>query len=171
MKTESPEACRATATDGAETALENLLGRTCRSDLPERIDGIVLGRIERVDPAGLVEVEIPSLGIRGHAVASLVPVTDGQLGKTVALGFESGDPSRPMILGYLYAPAEPARPEPTLRQENGRWVIEAETQLELRCGEARILLDADGHIHLRGTYITSHASASQRIRGGSVQIN
>ena len=52
-----------------------------------------------------------------------------------------------------------------------REVIEAAEELELRCGEACIVLTADGRIQLRGTYITSHASATQRIVGGSVHVN
>lgn len=161
----------------AETAtqdgLGDLLRRPRRNGLPERIEGIVLGRIDSVGAQGEIYLLIPSFELRCRAVASLVPVSGHQTGKAVALGFEAGDPLRPMVLGYLFEADEPGtKPsEPRLRQENGRWIIEADSQLELRCGEARIILDADGRIHIRGTYVTSHASASQRIRGGSVQIN
>jgi hypothetical protein len=50
-------------------------------------------------------------------------------------------------------------------------VLQAEREIELRCGDAAIILSADGHIQLRGTYITSHASATQRILGGSINMN
>jgi hypothetical protein len=56
-------------------------------------------------------------------------------------------------------------------QNGQRVVIEAQGELELRCGESVILLSQDGSIQIRGAYLTSHATASQRIRGGSVQIN
>jgi hypothetical protein len=52
-----------------------------------------------------------------------------------------------------------------------RHVVEAAQEIELRCGEAAIVLFADGRIQLRGTYITSHASATQRLVGGSVHLN
>ncbi len=52
-----------------------------------------------------------------------------------------------------------------------RVVLRAEHEIELRCGEAALILNADGRIQLRGTYITSHASATQRILGGSVNVN
>jgi hypothetical protein len=32
-------------------------------------------------------------------------------------------------------------------------------------------MEKDGHITIRGTYLVSHASASNRIRGGSVNLN
>jgi hypothetical protein len=32
-------------------------------------------------------------------------------------------------------------------------------------------MEKDGHIIIRGTYVTSHASATNRIRGGSVNLN
>ncbi len=52
-----------------------------------------------------------------------------------------------------------------------RVVFQAEHEIELRCGDAAIILSCDGRIELRGTYITSKASATQRILGGSVNIN
>lgn len=156
-----------------QAGLDDLLKRPRRHGLPERIDGIVLGQIDSVGAHGEITLLIPSFESRCQAVASLVPVSGREAGKSVALGFEAGDPLRPMVLGYLFEADKPGTKssEPSLRQENGRWIIEADSQLELRCGEARIILDADGRIHIRGTYVTSHASASQRIRGGSVQIN
>lgn len=55
---------------------------------------------------------------------------------------------------------------------DGRQVtVRAEHELVLRCGEAAIVLHADGRIELRGTYITSQASATNRIRGGSIDLN
>ena len=34
-----------------------------------------------------------------------------------------------------------------------------------------MIMEKDGHITIRGTYVTSHASAANRIRGGSVNLN
>ena len=49
--------------------------------------------------------------------------------------------------------------------------INADERLELRCGKASIVMEKDGHITIRGSYLVSHASASNRIRGGSVNLN
>ncbi len=49
--------------------------------------------------------------------------------------------------------------------------ITANERLELRCGKSVIIMEKDGHITIRGTYLVSHASAANRIRGGSVNLN
>jgi hypothetical protein len=83
-------------------------------------------------------------------------------------------PQGALLLGPVWqAPAAPApaTPTPTLTADGQRHVVEAAQEIELRCGEAAIVLTADGRIQLRGTYITSHASATQRLVGGSVHVN
>ena len=109
----------------------------------------------------------------------MVQLTQQDIGRQLVLGFENGSIDNPIILGLMYQSSETSSTEPHIRstqplhiEQNGeRTVIAATEELELRCGEAVIVLRADGHIQLRGEYITSHASAGQRIRGGSVQIN
>jgi hypothetical protein len=49
--------------------------------------------------------------------------------------------------------------------------IEAKQELILSCGESSIRMTADGVIEMRGNYISSDATALQRLRGGSVQVN
>ena len=49
--------------------------------------------------------------------------------------------------------------------------VTARERLELRVGKASIVMEKDGHITIRGTYLVSHASAANRIRGGSVNLN
>jgi len=41
----------------------------------------------------------------------------------------------------------------------------------LRVGKSAIIMEKDGHITIRGTHLVSHASASNRIRGGSINLN
>ncbi len=49
--------------------------------------------------------------------------------------------------------------------------ISAEDSLELSCGDAKILLQADGQIQIKGGHITNHAAGINRIRGAAVKIN
>ncbi|MDH0895911.1 MULTISPECIES: DUF6484 domain-containing protein [unclassified Pseudomonas] len=172
MKTE----VRGPSETGADstTPLNDLLQRPAqnRAQIPERAEGIVIGRLSAIDADGRVHIAIPQFGLDDLIAPSLVALGAEHVGHPLALGFESANPHRPIILGLMLATPAPAAPnELEIRRDAERIVIEAESELELRCGEAVILLTADGHIQLRGGYITSHASASQRIRGGSVQIN
>lgn len=161
------------------TPLAQLLEREHRpapTPAPERVDGIVIGTLVDIAPDGAPIVAIPQFGVGAVVARALQGLGREQIGQGVALGFEGGNPARPIVLGALFAPvaadAEPApAATPVIREEAGRVIVEAEGELELRCGKAVIRLDASGRIDIRGGYINTHASATQRIRGGSVQIN
>ncbi|HRO15555.1 MAG TPA: hypothetical protein PLL33_11025, partial [Paracoccus sp. (in: a-proteobacteria)] len=60
---------------------------------------------------------------------------------------------------------------PTVVRDGEPLRITARERIELHCGKASIIMEADGHITIRGTYLVSHASASNRIRGGSINLN
>ena len=49
--------------------------------------------------------------------------------------------------------------------------LTADERIELRCGKSTIIMEKDGRITIRGTNVTSHASAANRIRGGSIDLN
>ena len=89
------------------------------------------------------------------------------IGSEVALLFQEGDPSWPLIIGRIVDPArKPSAPQVVRDGERVR--ITGEERIELRCGKATIIMEKDGRITIRGSYVTSHASATNRIRGGSV---
>jgi len=146
------------------------------------IFGIVVGQVQAIFPDGRVRLQLPQLAIA--AVDARVACAPEGLapGAAVAVMFEQGDVNRALVIGPMYAGpavaaavADEAGVDVTetsqAQPEYARIVIEAGEELELRCGESAIVLTADGRILQRGTYISSHASATQRIRGGSVQIN
>ena len=143
------------------------------------INGLLLGVLQEFASDGIPQVYLTQFGLVKKSVGSLVQLTQQDIGRQLVLGFENGSIDNPIILGLMYQSSETSSTEPYIRstqplhiEQNGeRTVIAATEELELRCGEAVIVLRADGHIQLRGEYITSHASAGQRIRGGSVQIN
>ena len=146
------------------------------------IFGIVVGQVQAIFPDGRVRLQLPQLAI-ASVNARVACAPDGLLpGAAVAVMFEQGDVNRALVIGPMYAGpavaaavADEAGVDVTetsqAQPEYARIVIEAGEELELRCGESAIVLTADGRILQRGTYISSHASATQRIRGGSVQIN
>ncbi len=151
-------------------APDALLDRVVASSTPpERVEGVAVGRLDALGADGNPTVSIDAWGLAGLRARSVVDVDAGRLGQAVALGFENADPLRPIILGFMIAPQAPVPVE--ARVDGERVVLSAGQEIELRCGEAAIVLTADGQIHLRGRYITSHATATQRILGGSVNLN
>lgn len=167
----TPETLAACA---VEADIDELLQRprTLASSLPARAEGICVGVLESVSPSGEARVAVPDFGLRGLLARSLCDLSETEVGHQVALGFEGSDPLRPIVLGLMFRPHAHALTPPRVLKVDGQDVIlSAQGSLELRCGEAVIRMEADGRIELRGTYVTSQASATQRIRGGSVQIN
>jgi hypothetical protein len=141
-----------------------------------RESGVRLGVLQGFDEQGQACVQIDGQVRQQVCAGALVALRAQDVGQRVALGFEDADTQRPLILGLLLeAPGAAMHVSGTgsvsIERQGTHTLIEAGEELELRCGEAVILLQADGRIDLRGTYITSHAHAGQRIRGGSVQIN
>jgi hypothetical protein len=88
------------------------------------------------------------------------------------------DPARPIIVGVRQSPLtqHPAQDlkvqQPLVLEVDGeRLVYTAQKEIVLRCGKASIQLLSDGSVRIRGTNVLTRASATNRIRGGNVQIN
>ena len=128
----------------------------------QRIEGVMIGVLTALD-AGR-----PVVAVGGGTLParSLVPLDGALVGAEVAVLFEEGDPTRPLVLGRL---VEPAGPE--VLRDGERVRVTAAERIELRVGKASIVMEKDGRITIRGSYVTSHASATMRIRGGSVNLN
>lgn len=190
MRTKAPKTAPAavdTAPAGneASSAFHALLQRQVQTNNapgPVKAEGIAIGTLVQVNTdGGHIQVQIPSLGLGPMPAVSMVPLGPDHVGRSLALGFEGADARRPIVLGLMMqapAPEQATEPAPDAGHtavqvtHNGRRVVvQAHTELELRCGDAVILLSQDGNIQIRGAYVTTHASASNRIRGGSVQIN
>jgi hypothetical protein len=140
------------------------------AEIRDRIDGVVIGIFLGFDgtsplvvfPGNPVEAALPA--------RSLSQLTADMIGAEVALLFQEGDPGRPLIIGKLVD--SPRRSEARQIVRDGELVrIVGNERIELRCGKAVIIMEKDGRITIRGTYLTSHATAANRIRGGSVNLN
>jgi hypothetical protein len=141
------------------------------------IDGLVVGLLLRVDADGTPHVVFPgnpsSIALAARSTQRLKAE---DVGSEVALSFESGDPSKPIVLGKILRPdlVPMLRVPPDTAEVDGRTIpleITAEREIVLRCGKASITLTREGKIILRGTYISSRSSGVNRIKGGSVQLN
>jgi len=99
----------------------------------------------------------------------------------VLLVFENGDPTRPIIVGFL----APRRGE---RHTLASGVVQRDSQdkvtvdgrvlefygrdrIVLSCGKSSIALHADGSVIVKGTRLLSRASESNRIKGATIALN
>jgi hypothetical protein len=130
------------------------------------------------DQSGEPLVDFPANGNRGPVAAmTTVSVAEKDKGKEVILLFEDGDPARPIIVGIRQCATGASAPKPedpqplTLEVDGQRLVYTAQREIVLRCGKASIQLLSDGSVRIRGTNVLSRASATNRIRGGNIQIN
>src|SRR5262249_21235037 len=163
------------ATEAYETVVGAVLAGA------ELTRGVTIGRLAAFDDAGRPMIERPDVGASRVAARSIVPLDELTLGCDVALLFEAGDPTRPIVIGVLQH-EQPPTPEPVevetvaslpieVEADGQRIVLTGKEEVVLRCGKASIQLLSDGTIRLRGTNVLSRASATNRIRGGNVQIN
>jgi hypothetical protein len=60
---------------------------------------------------------------------------------------------------------------PYKRPHNDHLQIDAKESLTLKCGDAMLKLRADGKVLSKGVEIASVAKGTNRIKGGSVQVN
>jgi hypothetical protein len=139
------------------------------TDTVQRIEGVAIGVLMGFDGEAPLVVFAGNPRDAAIPARSLAPLDYGMVGAEVALMFEGGDPLRPLIVGRI---VEPARHDaPQVVRDGERVAITAQERLELRCGKASLIMEKDGRITLRGSRLTSHASAANRIRGGSVHLN
>jgi hypothetical protein len=151
------------------------------------ITGVRVGWIAAFDVQRGVMVDFPGSG--GPVPArSIIPLDRAAAERAAAertgavLQFENGDPRLPVLMGLL----QPAVQTPLLdallsapapggkleaKVDGKRVVVEGEQEIVLRCGLASITLQKNGKVVVRGTYLETRASGTNRIKGGSVQIN
>jgi len=154
-------------------------------EAPKRIDGVVVGQLAAIAEDGrplVVFDERPGDPIAARAALAFGP---GDIGRPCALLFEGADPSRPILMGWMFeraavlpeagvevpADSRSARSQPSVEQDGERVVFEADKEIVLRCGKASITLTRAGKILIRGAYLLARSSGVNRIQGGSVQIN
>jgi len=131
---------------------------------------VVIGLVLSIE-AGSPRVVFPG-NLKDHAIEAktLQPIGREDVGREVALLFEGGDYSQPLIIGRVVKPGHKQLDHTVIR--DGEIVkVEAKERLELRCGKSSIIMTKDGRITLRGEEILSRASGGNRIRGGSIDIN
>jgi hypothetical protein len=140
------------------------------TDIKDRVDGVVIGIFLGFGQTAPLVVFPGNPDETALPARSLAELSSEMIGSEVALLFENGDSRKPLIVGRIVDPAG-RKLDPDALRDGETVNITASERLELRCGKSVIILEKDGHVTVRGTYVVSHASAANRIRGGSVNLN
>lgn len=141
------------------------------TDLLSDKRGAAIGRLVGLTGEGMPLVTMDAAGEAAPRAARTTLILGPEdVGAELVLLFEAGDPTRPIVVGRLRGPA-PALARVDLVRDGERLVLEAEREIVLRCGKASITLTRAGKVLIRGTYLSSHSSGVNRIKGASVQLN
>ena len=116
-------------------------------------------------------------------------LTQQQLSRQVALLFNQGNLSQPIIVGLIHSPLDTlfentsAQTETQkvelagelnigeVKVEGKKITFEAQDEMVFKCGESSITLTKNGKVLIRGKYLLNRSSGVNRIMGGSVQVN
>lgn len=139
---------------------------------------VCVGWISQVDQKGrpFVDFRGNKIGpVRARSVCGPAETSTSDTRREVLLVFEHGDPTLPIIVGFVrealfpvYSPSS----APEVQNKKPRTLtLEAQEYLELKCGKASITLTNDGRAEVSGKEVVSRASRTNKIRGASVQIN
>lgn len=170
---------------GPLTALLDCPLSSTSAQLPA--SSVALGRIEQVDAHGQVWLSLPIVQNEPLSAVSLCRLGPEDVGRDCAVQFIQGDLARPLVLGLVMqlstAPAEAtgadALQAPTWQRCADGWALHwgacqlqlAADELTLTCGDSLLRLTEEGVVQIRGVHVNSDALGTQRLRGGSVQVN
>ncbi len=150
------------------------------------LGGPVIARVEYRDVSDEIVVSVAGAA---PCVARLVASVDRAAlmkphnrGREVLVVFQDGDRGKPIIIGVMeerleslvqfdVAKDEQAATTQEARVDGKRVVIEAEEEIELKCGQGSITIRKDGKIVVKGTHLLSRSSGPNRIKGGSISLN
>jgi hypothetical protein len=145
---------------------------------PSALSGASIARFHGFDlDEQPVVVGVPGLPHELVAGRTTVRLTRPQIGSSVVLLFEGGDARRPIVVGVLQertaaeVTTESVRPPVSVQADDDRFVVSAEREIVLRCGEASITLTRAGKVLIKGTYVLSRSSGYNKIKGAAVDIN
>lgn len=163
----------------AETKTFDVLSRKpVAAPAPAAVPAAVTARFHGFDLSDQpLVVGIPEIPHEIVTARTTVPLLRSQIGATVVLVFEQGDPRRPIVMGVLQEQsttlrdARPSVPLVSVDADVDRYVVTAEREIVLRCGDASITLTRAGKVIIKGAYIVSRSSGYNKIKGAAVDIN
>jgi len=107
---------------------------------------------------------------------STVGLAPGDAGAAVVVAFEKGEVRHPVIVGRVQPPHAEGPQAAVAAQmdasvDGERVVLQARERIELRCGDASIVLTRAGKVLINGNYVLSRSRGANRVKGAYVGIN
>jgi uncharacterized protein DUF6484 len=130
--------------------------------------GVVIGRFAGFDADDRFQIELNDGAAPMQARAAL-DLTAADIGVPLVIAFEDGDTRRPVILGRARERRRPS--QTTVTVDGQRVVLHGEREIELRCGDASLVLTRAGKVVIRGQYVVSRSRGVNKIKGAVVDIN
>jgi len=154
------------------TAFESSEIALLRSPVYGVITGQFVGFNQQQQPLTIFPGQEGTAALPARTIANLEGVP---FGAEVLLQFDQGDVNKPVVLGVIQDPTqwttELDGQQLNVDADGQHLHIQAKQQIVLRCGEASITLTRAGKVLIKGNYVSTHATGTQRIKGGCVQIN
>jgi hypothetical protein len=133
------------------------------------------GRLVRIDSEGRLFVDFQGnpfgpvaakLSVSETEIADLIDSTEGA---EIFLVFENNDLAQPIVIGRVrdHLPSKGIE----IHVRGRRFIFDANEEIELRCGEAKVRIARDGKVIVLGNDVLSRARRRNRIKGGTVNIN
>lgn len=151
-----------------EAAEDRLSEVTKAAWLKPASKGVVVATFAGFDAEGRFLVLLDDQG-RLLSALSTIGLTPDQEGAAVIVAFEDEDRERPVILGLVQPPQTASAV--AVRSDGERLVLKAEREIELRCGDASIVLTRAGKVLICGSYVLSRSRGANKIKGAFVDIN
>ncbi len=153
---------------------------------------VYIGTIKAIDSEGAAVVDFDqNREEQAIKAMSTVAISPQHISRKVALLFNNGDYSQPIIMGLIQTTLDTvidnhqhnvaaqqntgstalSAPHAELTVNGRKIIIEGKDEVVLKCGDASISLNKQGKITIRGKQILNRATEVNRIMGGSVELN
>ncbi len=104
------------------------------------------------------------------AALSTVGLSEDDVGAKIVVAFENGSVRCPIIIGRIQKNRTQVT-DLTSKVDGERLVLRANREIELRCGDASIVLTRAGKVLIKGNFVLSRSRGANKIKGAFVDIN
>lgn len=101
---------------------------------------------------------------------STIGLSNSDIGADIAVAYLNDDDETPIIIGRIQR-ANASEQNLTVKMDGERIVLHAGHDIELRCGDASIVLTRAGKVLIKGSYVLTRSSGANKIKGAFVDIN